>query len=211
LLDGLSKIPKLVKAAKELGMESLAITDHGSMYGAIEFYKTCIDSGIKPIIGCELYVVPDSDIKIAKEKKFHITALIKNEIGFQNLCKILTDVNLNGFYYKSRTDFKTILEWSEGLVFLTGCGASPLTTEEGIDFISSLAIKNQGDVYLEVMPHLLDDQIELNKLCYELSLDKEFGLQLIATNDCHYIKEKDNLIQEVLLAIQTKAKWNDPK
>ncbi len=209
LLDGCGSSKQYLSKAKELGFHYLALTNHSNIDGLIKFQKEATKIGIKSILGCELYFVPDMDIKIPKEKKFHITVLIKNEIGFQNLCKILTEANLRGFYYKPRSDFKSILKWSEGLVFLTGCGSSALTNDKGVEFISDLSIQNKGDVYLEIMPHQLENQIKLNKLCCEFSQDPEFYLKLVATNDVHYILQKDNILQEVLLAIQTKAKWND--
>jgi len=207
ILDGFGKAEDYLKRAKELGQSHLALTNHGNIDGFLDFQSAAKKAGIKPVFGCELYVVPDCLIKDKIERRFHMTALIKNDIGFQNLCRILTRANLQGFYYRPRTDFKTILEFSEGLVFLTGCSKSPLALQNGRDFLIQLNQKNPDDFYLEIMPHDYEQQKIINKIC--LDWKDEFDFPLVATNDCHYIKSEDANLHEVLLAIQTKAKWNE--
>ena len=173
-LDGYGSDEAYLKRAKELGMTALAITNHGNVDGAIKFQKACKKEEIQPIHGCELYIVPDEYIKNKNEKRGHITVLVKNEIGWQNLCKMLTIANLDGFYWRPRIGYKSFLEHCEGLVVMTGCSISFLMSDKSdkaIDFLSSLYEKIGEDLYLEVMPHLLDDQIALNKQCSEWASD----------------------------------------
>ncbi len=207
LLDGYGNAKQYVTKAKELGFKYLACTDHSNIDNFLKFQKEVKEANIVPIFGCELYVVENMFNKSKNEPRYHITVLIKNEIGFQNLCKLLTQANLQGFYYKPRTDFESILKMSEGLVFLTGCSASSLKSKQGIEFIKKLSEYVPSDVYLEVMPHNMKEQIEINNICLELS--EQLNLLLVATNDVHYINQNDDILQEVLLAIQTKAKWTD--
>jgi len=207
ILDGYGSSKDYVQRAKELGQEFCGITNHGNIDGLIRFQREADKQGIKPVLGCELYLVPDASVKVPKEKRFHITVLIKNEEGFVNLSHVLTKANLHGFYYKPRTDFETLLVHGAGLVFMTGCGFSCIVDPRGIAFIRMLSERYTGDVYLEVMPHILPDQESVNRKCIDLSAQME--LPLIATNDCHYVREDDSLVHEVLLAIQTKAKWTD--
>ncbi|MFA5355251.1 MAG: DNA polymerase III subunit alpha [Candidatus Paceibacterota bacterium] len=206
LLDGYGSAKKYVDKAKQLGFEYLGISDHSNVDGVIQFQKECKKAGIKSIIGCELYYVPDMEIKEKREKRYHLTVLVKNETGFQNLCKILTLANLKGFYYKPRADFNSIIEMSNGLVFLSGCSASALRDQKGEEFLMNLSDKTK-EVYLEVMPHAIEPQYEVNNICLDIA--KDTGLKLVATNDAHYIEQRDNVIQEILLAIQTKALWSD--
>lgn len=233
LLDGLSKIPKLVKAAKELGMESLAITDHGSMYGAIEFYKACIDAGIKPIIGCELYVAPRSHL--SKEGKadtepYHLTVLAKNYQGYLNLMKLVSISHLEGFYYKPRVDKELLKKYHEGLICLSGCPAGEFIRNlKAGDFSKGeavareyLEIFGEGNYYLELQNHSyrdilekggLDDSVtrdlenmaQIQELTWEAakSISKKTGIPPVATNDLHYIKKEDAKAQDALVCIQT--------
>lgn len=203
LLDGYGNAKQYISKAKELGFKYIACTDHGNQDGLIKFQKEAEKQGVSPILGCELYLVPDASIKKAGEFRHHITVLVKDEDGWQNLCKILTEANLHGFYYKPRTDFDTLKKYHKGLVFLSGCTSSVMITKEGVDFFLELFDLCSGDCYLEVMPHLFDDQINLNKLCIGQTIP------LVATNDCHYVNEEDDKVHEVLLSIQTKAKWTD--
>lgn len=233
LLDGLSKIPKLVKAAKDLGMESLAITDHGSMYGAIEFYKTCIEAGIKPIIGCELYVAPRSHLN--KEGKvdsepYHLTVLAKNYQGYLNLMKLVSISYLEGFYYKPRVDKELLKKYHEGLICLSGCPAGEFirNLKEG-DFNQGekvakeyLEIFGEGNYYFELQNHFykellakggLEDSVrrdlenmgQIQELTWSAAkvLSKKLNIPLVATNDLHYIKKEDAEAQDCLVCIQT--------
>src|SRR3990167_5632755 len=163
LLDGLSKIPKLIKKAKELGMEALAITDHGAMYGAIEFYKACKEAGIKPIIGVEMYVAKrghkDKEGKLDSEP-YHLTVLAKNYQGYLNLMKLTTIANIDGYYYRPRVDKKLLKQYSEGLIALSGCPSGEFirSLEDGkIEKTESILKSYQeifgSDFYIELQSH----------------------------------------------------------
>lgn len=208
-LDGVGRARVYLKKARELGQQYLALTNHGNIDGLLDFQNQAKGIGIKPIMGCELYVVPQMQHKASGDNRYHLTALIKNETGFQNLCQILTKANLVGFYHHPRIDFDYLLDHYEGLVFLSGCSASVLRTVDGQIFLQNLSRQIPGDVYLEVMPHRIEAQVEINRLCVDIA--GTTGMEMVATNDCHYINEADSDIHEVLLAIQTKAKWNEAK
>ncbi len=232
LLDGLSKIPKLVKTAKDLGMDALAITDHGAMYGAIEFYKACLESGVKPIIGCEMYVAPRSHK--SKEGKadaepYHLTILAKNYQGYLNLIKLVSISHLEGFYYKPRVDKELLKEYHEGLIALSGCAAGEFirsldkVLNKAEDIAKNyLEIFGEGNYYIELQNHFysellknpsLDDVIRrdlenmsrLQDLTWEVAgnLSKKLGIPIVATNDSHYIKEEEAKAQDALVCIQT--------
>lgn len=206
-LDGYGSSKAFAQRAKELGFTHLALTNHGNIDGLIEFQRACQKEGIIPIHGCELYIVPDELHKEKNDKRGHITVLVKNETGWRNLCQMLTIANMDGFYYRPRIGFRNFLERCEGLVVLTGCTATFLDIGNAMDFFSELLCKLPGDIYLEVMPHNMESQAKLNSDLSVLSV--EASLPLVATNDCHYILPSDKVAQEVLLAIQTKAKWSD--
>lgn len=211
-LDGYGSAKAYAKRAKELGFTHMGLTNHANIDGSIRFQDACKKEGIIPIHGCEFYIVPDEFQKIKGEKRGHITVLVKDEQGWQNLCQMLTIANLDGFYYRPRIGYKNFLEHCQGLVVLTGCSSSILLkdpSEKSLDFLSSLYEKIGSDLYLEVMPHQLDGQEKINILCLNLK-DQTPEMKLVATNDCHYILPEDSEAQEVLLAIQTKAKWSDP-
>jgi DNA polymerase III subunit alpha len=211
LLDGSGKVEKLVERAKELGMDSLAITDHGSMYGCVEFYKAAKEQGIKPIIGCEIYVVPKS-LYIKQNDKdnetHHLVLLVKNEIGYSNLMKIVSKASIDGFYYKPRVDHNYLKEHSEGIIALSAClggevqsylnhGNSEKAKEAALFYKS---IFKEG-FYLELQYHGMEEQLKVNDKLVKLS--KELDIPLVATNDVHYIKQEDNKSHDVLLCIQT--------
>lgn len=211
LLDGSGKISKLVGRAKELGMEALAITDHGSMYGCVDFYKEAKEVGIKPILGCEIYVVPKSlYIKQNDEENetHHLVLLVKNEIGYNNLMKIVSKASIEGFYYKPRVDHEYLRAHSEGLIALSAClggevqsylskGNKNKARETALFYKE---IFKEG-FYLELQYHGLEEQRKVNGLLAELS--KELDIPLVATNDVHYIKREDYKSHDVLLCIQT--------
>jgi DNA polymerase-3 subunit alpha len=207
LLDGFGSAKQYVKKAKELGFVALGCTDHGSIDGLIKFQKECDKNGITPVMGCEAYIVPDLATCTKGEKRGHVTLLIKNQQGYINLCKMLTIANLKGFYYRPRIDFNLLYDNCEGLIILTGCAASFLTLSGGEDELLDLNDKITGDIYLELMPHKMVEQADINDLC--LSFHDKYKIPIVATNDCHYIEEEDWKAQEVLLAIQTKALWAD--
>lgn len=215
LLDGLSKIPDMVARVKELGMTSIAITDHGNMYGTIKFYKECKAQGIKPIIGCEIYVAKRSltDKEAGVDNDYnHLILLAENNTGYKNLMKIVSVANLEGYYYKPRTDLKLLKKYSEGLICLTACVngfiGEPLLAgrqDEAEDRLKKLlTIFGEGNVYLELQKHLhVPPQDPLNEKL--IALSKKYGVPLAATNDNHYIHKTDAEAQEILLAIQTQT------
>ena len=205
-LDGFGSAEGYVRKAKELEFTALASTDHGNIDGIIDFQRQCKKQGIIPILGCEAYIVPDLNIKEKGEKRAHVTLLIKTQKGFENLCSMLSIANLEGFYKRPRIDYKILNQYCEGLIVLTGCSASFLLYPGGKKLFERLYFKIAGDLYLEVMPHDFEGQYKINQLCLDFDYPEA---SLIGTNDCHYIEKEDREVQEVLLAIQTKAKWND--
>lgn len=208
LLDGLGSPEQYAVKAKELGFKYLGITNHGSTDGLISFQKACEDNGVIPISGIEFYIVPNGMTKVKGEKRGHLTAWIKNETGYHNVLRMLTIANLDMFYYRPRVDYETFLSHCEGLCVGTACSASFLHNEGGIEFFENLHKKIKDDLYLEIMPHSYDEQIKTNQIC--LDLYEKYDVKLLATNDCHYINADDAESHEVLLACQTKKKWNDP-
>ncbi|MCL5746977.1 MAG: DNA polymerase III subunit alpha [Patescibacteria group bacterium] len=220
LLDGLSKIREMVTRAKELNMKALAITDHGNMYGTITFYKACIEAGIKPIIGCEIYVSKrtrhDKEAGIDSDSN-HLVLLAENQIGYKNLMKIISIANLEGYYYKPRTDMELLKEHHEGLICLSACiggyVSDPLLNnrdDEAEKRAETLAeIFGKDHFYLELQKHInIKDQDKLNEKLIKLS--EKLGLPLVATNDNHYIYNTDAQAQETLLCIQTQTTLDTP-
>ncbi len=220
LLDGACKIDDLVALAKEYKMPALAITDHGNMFGAIEFYKKTISAGIKPIIGCEVYVAPASRLKKEPIRGFpdtghHLVLLAKDAIGYKNLINIVTIGYLEGFYHKPRVDREVLRKHSQGLVALSSClkGEVPRLILEGrtsdakkgaVEYID---IFGENNFYFELQDHNIEGQ---KKVCQELvRLSKELLIPLVATNDCHYLKQEDYLAHDALLCIQTGKKITD--
>ncbi len=215
LLDGLSKIPDMVARVKDLGMNAIAITDHGNMYGTIKFYKECKAQGIKPIIGCEVYVAKRSlhDKEAGVDNDYnHLILLAENNIGYKNLMKIISVASLDGYYYKPRTDLELLEKYSEGLICLTACVngfiGEPLLSgaqdEAEKRLTKLLKIFGEGNVYLEIQNHLhVPPQEPLNEKLVNLS--KKYAVPLVATNDNHYIRKGDAEAQEILLAIQTQT------
>lgn len=211
LLDGSAKIKELIAKTKELGMDALAITDHGVMYGAIDFYKAAKDAGIKPIIGCEVYVSPRS--RFDKEKQDlrynHLVLLAKNNEGYQNLIKMVSQGFIEGFYRKPRIDIDLLKEHHEGLIALGACLAGPVSRpllEDNYEKAKEAAllyeeVMGKDHFYLELQDHGMKEQAKVNQLT--LRLAEETGIPLVATNDVHYILEEDAHPHEVLLCIQT--------
>ena len=218
LLDGLSRITPLVQRAKELGMDSLAITDHGGLYGAIEFYSACREAGIKPIIGCEVYVADGSrhSKTPADKSPNHLTLLAKNDTGYHNLIKLVTKANLEGFYYKPRIDRELMEEHHEGLIALSGCpnGEVPRRIIEGrMEEARERALWFKelfGDYYLELQYHEHIPELEpLNSGL--IAMSRELDIPLVLTNDCHYVAQEDAPIQDLLICIQTNTNVHDEK
>ncbi len=219
LLDGSGKIKELVSRTKELGMDSLAITDHGVMYGVIDFYKECKAQGIKPIIGCEVYVAPNSrfdrEAGAGDERYHHLVLLAENNIGYQNLIKIVSCGYLEGFYYRPRVDYEILNEYKEGIIALSAClggvVASNLTKgfyEEAKKAALDLYdIFGQEHFYLEMQDHGMDEQKAVNQGLMRMSM--ETGINLVATNDVHYVLEEDEESHDILLCIQTQKKVKD--
>lgn len=220
LLDGLSKIPEVIDKAIEFGMDAIAITDHGTMYGAIEFYKTAKKKGIKPIIGCEIYIAPRSHLdKTPKidQANYHLILLAKNEKGYKNLIKLVSIAHMDGFYYKPRVDKELLRMYSEGLIASSGCmgGEVPDSILSGnLDRAQKLALEYQDifgkdHFYLELQHHpTLTDQQKVNDGLIEIS--KRTGIPVVATKDSHYINPEDRKAQEVLLCLQTGKMMDDP-
>lgn len=219
LLDGACRIERVVARAKELGQTALAITDHGVMYGAVAFYKACIDGGIKPIIGCEVYVAPRS--MHSKEHGVdndysHLILLCKNETGYHNLCRLVSAAFTEGFYIKPRIDWELLQAHSEGLVCLSGClaGAIPqLILKDRYNEARALARELQemfgkDSFYLEIQDHGIPEE----KRAAEgiIKIHRETGIPLALTNDAHYIEKSDAYYQDVLLCIQTGRTVDEP-
>jgi DNA polymerase-3 subunit alpha len=212
LLDGASKIPELVQQAKEQGMQALAITDHGVMYGVIEFYKEAKKAGIKPIIGCEVYVARRSRWdKVAglDDSPYHLVLLAENQEGYQNLIKLVSAAWLEGFYYKPRVDKELLRKYHKGLIALSAClaGEVPALLLEGKEEEARAAALDYQDIfgmhnfYLELQDHGLAEQRKANSAL--LRIARETGIPLVATNDVHYTRRNDAAIQDVMLCIQT--------
>lgn len=218
LLDGSGKISKLIQRAKELDMKAIAITDHGTMYGAVDFYKEAVANGIKPIIGCEIYVAEKSmyikDLQNNNDT-YHLVLLVKNQEGYENLMKIVSEASINGFYYKPRVDFDFIKEHCEGLIACSACLGGQVSKNllrGNKEKAKETALKYKElfkeDFYLELQYHGLPEQLKVNEMLVELS--KECDIPLICTNDIHYIKKEDSKSHDVLLCIQTGKTVDEP-
>lgn len=217
LLDGMCRIPQLVARAKELGMDSLAITDHGSMYGVIDFYLAAKEAGIKPIIGCEVYVAPaERGSKTTSDKNpYHLILLAKDEIGYHNLLQLVTKANLEGFYYKPRVDRELLAHHHQGLIALSACIGGELgrLIQQGRGQEARGAAewhkKVFGDYFLEIQRHPIPELEEINREL--LSIGEELDIPLVASNDVHYINKEDASAQELLLCIQSNTSIYDDK
>ncbi len=219
LLDGSSKIGELAARAKELGMDSMAITDHGVMYGVIDFYRAARAAGIKPIIGCEVYVSPgsrfDRETVHGEDRYYHLVLLAENNTGYQNLMKIVSKGFVDGFYYKPRIDEEVMREYHEGIIALSAClaGEVPRYLEKGLYEEAKEAAKRhleifgEGNYFLELQDHGIPLQRQVNQGIMRLS--KELNIPLVATNDCHYINADDWEAHDILLCIQTGKKVSD--
>ena len=217
LLDGANRIKDLPVRAKELGMKAIALTDHGVMFGAVNFFKECKKNDIKPIIGCEVYVAPRS--RFSKESNLdseysHLILLVKNKTGYQNLIKLVSLSFTEGFYYKPRIDLEILEKYSEGLICLSACLAGSINQailRDDIEKAKEIALWHKrvfkDDYYLEVQNNGLRKQVLVNQKLVELS--KELDIPLVATNDAHYLKKEDSYNHEVLLCIQTGKKMKD--
>ena len=219
LLDGSSKIKELAARAKELGFDSMAITDHGAMYGVIEFYRAARAAGIKPIIGCEVYVSPgsrfDRETVHGEDRYYHLVLLAENNQGYQNLMKIVSKGYVDGFYYKPRVDEEVLRTYHEGIIALSAClaGEIPRLLEKGLYEEAKAAAKKhleifgEGNYFLELQDHGIPMQRQVNQALLRMSA--ELHIPLVATNDCHYIYAEDWEAHDILLCIQTGKKVSD--
>ena len=217
LLDGMCRIPQLVSRAKELGMNSLALTDHGVIYGAIEFYLAAQEAGIKPIIGCEAYIARNSrlDRNAADKSNHHLILLVKNETGYRNLIQLVTKAHLEGFYYRPRMDKALLEEYHEGLIALSGCiggEVAQLILQGQLDEAKQAALwykETFGDFYLEVERHPIPELEQINQAL--IAMSDELGIPLVATNDVHYVNQGDASTHDLLLCIGTNSSIYDDK
>ncbi len=216
LLDGLGTIDGLIAEAKNQGATALALTDHGSMYGVIEFYQKCHKAGLKPIIGVESYITPGQlTDRSSKEKPYHLILLAENNEGYRNLLKLTSIAHLEGFYYKPRLDWETLKKYSAGLIASTACLNGPLarhilarqndTAEKNLKIL--LDIFGPDRLFIELQSRRNTDQTIANQGM--VALARKYNVPLIATNDIHYVKSTDDQAQDVLLCIQTKQKQSD--
>ena len=219
LLDGEASIKKLVARVKELGMDSCAITDHGSMYGVVDFYREAKSQGIHPVIGCEVYMAPRSrfdKVHDIDNKTSHLILLAENQKGYKNLIKLVSAGYIDGFYYKPRIDFEMLKEHSEGIIALSACiaGEVPKALLRGdYDEAKKIALKyaevlGKDNYFLEIQDHGLSEQKRI--IPDMLRLSEETGIGLVATNDIHYLKKEDAKYQDVLMCIQMEKKVDDP-
>ena len=220
LLDGACLLTRLVEKAVQCKLPALAMTDHGNIFGAIKFYNLCVKNGIKPIIGCEVYVTSGSrfnrDFKSSKDSNYHLILLAKDQEGYSNLVKVVSLAHLEGFYYKPRVDKEILSKYSKGLIASSAClkGEIPSAIISGnVNKATKLAddylnIFGKGNFYLEIMENGLDQQRIVNKQLIKIS--KELDIPLVATNDIHYLEKEEAFAHEVLLAIQTQTTINDP-
>jgi len=222
LLDGCSRTDKLCARAAELGMKALSITDHGVLYGLTSFFKQAEKHGIKPLLGCEIYLIYEEDLATenserAKQKSRHMGLLARNFKGYQNLCKLVSKAHTQGFYRNPRTDLKTLVEYSEGLIGFSGCLAGVIPQhllkgefEQARDAAAKFVdIFGKDYFFIEIMDHGIEEQRRI--IPDLLKIAKEFGLNVVATNDVHYVKDTDWEPHDSLLCIQTGAKIHDEK
>ncbi len=210
LLDGANRIKPLAKRLKELGYTHCAVTDHGVMYGAIDFYNACKDEGITPIIGCEAYLCPDRfDKQVVSREYSHLILLCENQTGYRNLTKLVSAAFTEGFYYRPRMDYKLLAEHAEGLICLSACISGDLPKlllqgrrEEAREYALGMEkMFGKGNYFIEIMDHGIPD--EKRALPELIAVSRDTGIPLVATNDCHYLLRKDAAAQEVLMCIQT--------
>lgn len=222
LLDGACKIEKLIDKVQSLNMTSVAVTDHGNLFGAVEFHDLAIKKGIKPIIGCEMYVAPGSRFdrtgrpSDTEENNYHLVVLAENNEGYHNLVRLVSKANLEGYYYKPRVDKELLSKYNRGLIALSGC----LSGEVAINLLSNNMkgavqtakdyqdIFGVGNYFLEIQDHGLPDQIKINSQLMQMSSQLE--IPLVATNDSHYISKTDSHAHDILLCIQTNRTVNEP-
>lgn len=225
LLDGACRVDTLVDRARELNFGALAMTDHGVMYGAVEFYKACMNKGIKPIIGCEMYVAPASrhdrkrvpNATGGKELYHHLGLLAADDTGYKNLARLATLAQTEGYYYKPRVDKEILEKYKEGIICMSGCLASEIPqlikvgeldkARETIDWYKQ--IYGPDNFYLELQNHTIQEQIDVNK--HLIKWAKEFDLKLVATNDVHYVRKEHAHAHDILVCVGTQTTINNPE
>ena len=216
LLDGACRIKKLPALIKELGMDACAITDHGVLYGVVDFYTACQDAGVHPVIGCEMYLCPNMDEKVYANREYsHLILLCENNTGYQNLMYLCSEAFTRGFYYKPRIDYKLLREHSDGLICLTACLSGDLPKllldgriAEAEKYTREMAALFGPDhFYIEIMDHGISEEKRLLPRIIDMS--ERTGIPLVATNDCHYMRREDAETQEVLMCIQTGKTLDD--
>lgn len=216
LLDGAIDLQELVNHAKSQGLKALAMTDHGNIFGAVKFFQLCKKAGIKPILGMEAYITDDVENRSVENKYYHTILLVKNEIGYKNLCKLISFSYQDGFYFKPRIDYKQLEKYHEGLIVTSACLGGHLNRllqsdqkDEAIKLITwHQNLLGKDHYYLEVQPEDQQEQAIYNKKLYELSALT--GAPLVAATDCHYLSLQDHEAHEIMLALQTGKKWDDP-
>ena len=213
LLDGSNKIKEYVSRVKELGMDSAAITDHGVMFGCIDFYREAKAQGIKPIMGCEVYVAPnsrfDKELTGGEDRYYHLVLLAENDQGYHNLMKIVSKGFVEGFYYKPRVDMEVLEEFHEGIIASSACLAGEVArniTKRFYEEAKQAALKyenvfGKGNFFLELQDHGIPEQQYVNQQLMRMS--QELGIPLIATNDVHYTYDTDAESHDILLCVQT--------
>ena len=220
LLDGACRIPKLIEQVKAMGQTAVALTDHGVMYGAYPFYEAARNAGIRPILGCEVYVAKRTRHDrehLLDRKSYHLILLCENQKGYQNLVKLISLASLDGFYQKPRVDWELLSRYHEGLICLSGCLAGEVAQKlTGDDYAGAKetalryrTLFGAENYFLEIQNHQIRD--ELRNLPQLIRLSRETGIPLAATNDAHYIRREDAAMQEVLLCIQTGKSLDDPE
>lgn len=219
LLDGMSKIPEIVSKVKSMGMTACALTDHGTCSGLVKFHDECIKQGINPILGCEMYEAPGSmterSLKKGEDRYYHLILLVKNETGYGNLCHLVSQSNIKGFYYKPRIDFELLTKYHEGLICTSACVAGRIPSllvegrdEEAEEWILKYKALFGDDFYLEIQDHgIQDEMIAFGKI---VKLARRHGIKLVATNDSHYVNTEDKEAHDWLLCLQTQKTINDP-
>src|SRR5438552_4331432 len=222
LLDGACRLDRLMDKAHELKLPALAVTDHGVLYGAIDFYKAAQEKGIKPILGCEVYVAPRSRFEKkassgGRDVYHHLVLLAKDEIGYKNLVQLATAAHLEGYYYKPRIDKELLEKHKEGLIALSGCLASEIPeaiqkeqtakARDAIDWFKQ--VLGPDNFYLELQNHGMPEQAKVNQSLIPWA--KEFGLKLVATNDVHYLEQGHSHAHDCLICIGTQTQLSDTK
>ncbi|MBP6870218.1 DNA polymerase III subunit alpha [Candidatus Babeliales bacterium] len=216
LLDGAIDLQELVDHAKKQGLKALAMTDHGNIFGAVKFFQLCKKAGIKPILGMEAYITDNVDNRSVDNKYYHTILLVQNEIGYKNLCKLISFSYQEGFYFKPRIDYKQLEKYHEGLIVTSACLGGHINRllqadqkDEAIKLIQwHQNLLGKDRYYLEVQPEDQQEQADYNQKLYELSAIT--GAPLVAATDCHYLSLEDHEAHEIMLALQTGKKWDDP-